>query len=201
LQGYLSGQSRVPGVRAIPGAGTGVPLYILGSSLFGAKLAAVLGLPYAFASHFAPEALREAVALYRNEYEPSETNERPHVIAGVNVVAADTADEAEAQRRSVVRARVARMLAGERRLSDDEIEALLHSPQGQSVASMMRYTAAGTPDAVRDYLASFAAEAEADELMVVHAGPTVEARLRSVDLVAEAWGHNGRETPASWPPR
>jgi luciferase family oxidoreductase group 1 len=68
LQGYLSDQSRVPGVEAIPGGGTEVPLYILGSSLFGAKLAAVLGLPYAFASHFAPEALEEAVALYRQDF-------------------------------------------------------------------------------------------------------------------------------------
>jgi luciferase family oxidoreductase group 1 len=195
LQGYLSGRSRVPGVEAIPGAGTDVPLYVLGSSLFGAKLAAVLGLPYAFASHFAPEALREAVALYRSDYEPSEANEQPHVIAGVNVLAADTGEEADIQFRSVLRSRVARMLAGERRLSDDEIEALLHSPQGQQVASMMRYAAVGTPDVVREYLASFAAEADADELMVVHAGPTIESRLRSVDLVADAWGLTGRETP------
>jgi luciferase family oxidoreductase group 1 len=200
LQGYLSAHSRVPGVQAIPGAGTEVPLYILGSSLFGAKLAAVLGLPYAFASHFAPEALHEAVALYRSEYEPSDTNERPHVIAGVNVVAADTADEAEAQHRSVVRSRVARMLAGERRLPDDEIEALLHSPAGQRVASMMRYTAVGTPGAVRDDLAAFATEADADELMVVPAGPSTEARLHSVDLVADAWGLTERETPTPWPP-
>src|SRR5690625_1854173 len=72
LQGYLRGQSRIPGVDAYPGKGTDVPLYILGSSLFGAGLAAALGLPYAFASHFAPAALHEAVALYRREFEPSE---------------------------------------------------------------------------------------------------------------------------------
>lgn len=71
LQGYLSGESRVAGVQAVPGAGTNVPLYILGSSLFGARLAAALGLPYAFASHFAPDALHEAVAVYRAEFTPS----------------------------------------------------------------------------------------------------------------------------------
>src|SRR5215213_2706175 len=140
LQGYLSGQSRIPGVEAIPGAGTEVPLYILGSSLFGAKLAAVLGLPYGFASHFAPEALEEAVALYRQDFEPSAQLERPHVIAGINVIAADTEDEAHEQHRSVVRSRVARMLGGRRRFSDEELDELVSSPQGRHVADMMRYT-------------------------------------------------------------
>src|SRR5919202_2143233 len=87
LQGYLTGQSRIPGVEAIPGAGTNVPLYILGSSLFGAQLAAALGLPYAFASHFAPDALHEAVELYRREFRASDQLIEPYVIAGVNVIA------------------------------------------------------------------------------------------------------------------
>src|SRR4051794_18950333 len=95
LQGYLTGQSRIPGVEAIPGAGTNVPLYILGSSLFGAHLAAALGLPYAFASHFAPDALHEAVALYRREFKASDQLAEPYVIAGANVIAAkDGADAA-----------------------------------------------------------------------------------------------------------
>ena len=187
LQGYLSGQSRIPGVEAIPGAGTEVPLYILGSSLFGAKLAAVLGLPYAFASHFAPEALHEAVALYREDFEPSAQLERPHVIAGVNVIAADSEEEAVAQHRSVVRSRVARMLGGRRRFSDEELDELVRSPQGQHVAGMMRYAAVGDPGAVDAYLMEFAAAAGADELIVVHASPTIEARLRSLDLLADAW--------------
>jgi luciferase family oxidoreductase group 1 len=187
LQGYLSGQSRIPGVEAIPGQGTEVPLYILGSSLFGAKLAAVLGLPYAFASHFAPEALEEAVALYRREFEPSAQLDRPHVIAGVNVVAADDEDDARAQFRSVVRSRVARMLGGRRRFTDDELDGLLRSPQGQQMARMMRYSAVGAPQAVREQLEGFAEHADADELIVVHAAPTIETRLRSLDLVADAW--------------
>ena len=95
LQAYLRGESLIPGVDAIPGKGTNVPLYILGSSLFGAQLAAALGLPYAFASHFAPDALRQAVALYREQFRPSEQLQEPYVIAGVNVIAAD--DETEAQ--------------------------------------------------------------------------------------------------------
>src|SRR6476619_7613322 len=79
LQGYLTGPTRIPGVEATPGKGTNVPLYILGSSLFGAKLAAQLGLPYAFASHFAPNALQDAVALYRREFKPSRQLDAPHV--------------------------------------------------------------------------------------------------------------------------
>ena len=187
LQGYLSGQSRIPGVEAVPGAGTDVPLYILGSSLFGAKLAAVLGLPYAFASHFAPEALREAVALYRQDFEPSAQLDRPHVLAGVNAIVADEADEAREQRRSVVRARVARMLGGRRRFTDEELDELVRSPAGQRVADMMRYSAVGTPGEAERYLEEFVASADADELVVVHASPTTETRLRSVDLLADAW--------------
>src|SRR4051812_28382743 len=87
LQGFLAGESLVPGVRAIPGEGTHVPLYILGSSLYGATLAAALGLPFGFASHFAPGALEEAVAIYRGNFRPSDQLERPWVIAGVNVIA------------------------------------------------------------------------------------------------------------------
>jgi luciferase family oxidoreductase group 1 len=188
LQGYLSDSSRIPGVEAIPGAGTEVPLYILGSSLFGAKLAAVLGLPYAFASHFAPEALQEAVALYRQDFEPSSQLDRPYVIAGVNVLAADTEEEATEQHRAVVRSRVGRMLGGRRRFTDDELDELVRSPQGQQVAGMMRYSAVGDPAAVEAYLTEFVGHADADELIVVHASPTIEARLRSLDLVADAWG-------------
>jgi len=163
LQGYLSGQSRIPGVEAMPGAGTEVPLFILGSSLFGAKLAAVLGLPYAFASHFAPEALREAVAQYRRDFEPSAQLERPHVIAGVNVVAADEEQDAQDQFHRVVRRRTASILGGGRRFTDEELDGLLRSPQGQRVARMMRYSAVGAPEAVRSYLESFADHADADE--------------------------------------
>ena len=105
LQGYLQGRSRVPGVQAVPGAGTNVPLYILGSSLFGAQLAAGLGLPYAFASHFAPDALHAAVARYRAEFRPSEQLAAPCIIVGANVVAADDAADAQHQFAAVRRRR------------------------------------------------------------------------------------------------
>jgi luciferase family oxidoreductase group 1 len=184
LQGYLRGETRVPGVNATPGAGTDVPLYVLGSSLFGAQLAAVLGLPYAFASHFAPGALHEAVAIYRKRFEPSVQCDAPYVIAGMNVLAADTDDEAQRLFQRVRRARVAVILGRDRTYTDEEADAILASPNGRAVDQMLRFSAVGTPDAVDRQLADFAQLADADELMVVHAAPSIEARLHSVELVA-----------------
>jgi luciferase family oxidoreductase group 1 len=126
LQGFLGGDTRIPHVHAIPGRDTNVPLYILGSSLFGAQLAAKLGLPYAFASHFAPQQLQDAVQVYRARFEPSKQLDRPHVIAGINVIAADTEaqaqEQAEWRRRAFARALFRR--PGQR-LSDDAVELLL----------------------------------------------------------------------------
>lgn len=193
LQGYLSAQSRVPGVEATPGKGTGVPLYILGSSLFGASLAAALGLPFAFASHFAPDALEQAVALYRAEFRPSEQLDRPHVIAGVNVVIADTAEEAGEHLLYSQRRRVVRFLArghgggGDEadRITDEQADALLESRAGQQVLQMMRYTAVGEPAEVRRYLEGFQQHAGADELIATLMSPGIENRLRAAELLAD----------------
>ncbi|GAA0245892.1 LLM class flavin-dependent oxidoreductase [Cryptosporangium japonicum] len=185
LQGYLTGNTRVPGVNAFPGKGSDVPLYILGSSLFGAQLAAALGLPYAFASHFAPQALTQAVRIYREKFQPSEQLAQPHVIAGVNVLAADTEEDARAQHEVTRRSR-ARLLFGRgRNLTEAETDALLASGAGQQLDAMMTYAAIGTPGDVRTYLENFKAEADADELITAHQAPTVEGRLRSVALTAE----------------
>ena len=184
LQGYLSASTRVPGVEATPGKGTSVPIYILGSSLFGASLAAALGLPYAFASHFAPAALDQAVALYRHDFQPSEQLERPHVIVGVNVVAADTSTVAEAHLLYAHRRRVARFVAPGRSLSDDEADAILASRAGHQVLQMMECTAVGNPPAVERYLDDFATNSQADELIVTLMSPTLEDRLRSAAILA-----------------
>jgi luciferase family oxidoreductase group 1 len=186
LRGFLSGDTRIAGVHAYPGRGTEVPLYMLGSSLFGAHLAAELGLPYAFASHFAPAALVDAVALYRERFTPSAQLERPYVIAAVNVLAADT--DAEARRQLEVRRReIGRTILSPpgRRLADDEVDRALRSPQGRHVERMFTYLALGTRDAVAGYLDDFRAHADADELITVHGADTVEGRLRSLELVAE----------------
>ena len=188
LQGYLSGETRIPGVHATPGAGTDVPLYILGSSLYGATLAAALGLPYGFASHFAPDALQAAVARYRAEFKPSEQLDRPYVIAGVNVLAADSDEDAQRQFLTTRRARVALIAGRGRKYTDEEADAILASPQGRQLANMTKYSAVGTPEVVKEYLDRFAEHADADELIVAHHSPTVAERLRSLELLADVSG-------------
>ena len=190
LQGYLGDESRVPGVRATPGAGTHVPLYILGSSMFGARLAAAYGLPYAFASHFSPGMLEQAVAAYRAEFTPSAQLAEPYVIAGVNVVAAGSAESARRQfeitRRNLVRGLLARPAGAPVEYSDDEIDEFLTTANGRQLASMLTYSAVGTPDEVRSYLSSFAERAQADELIIAHQSTLIEDRLESVRLTAAA---------------
>jgi luciferase family oxidoreductase group 1 len=186
LQAYLAGKSRVPGVDAIPGKGSRVPLYILGSSLFGAQVAAALGLPYAFASHFAPAMLEAAVATYRREFRASEQLDEPYVIAGVNVVAADTPEAARENFQAVRRNLAINLFARGGSLTDEQAEQLLSQSAGHHVDQMLTHTALGTPDQVRNYLEEFKRFADADELITAHQSPTTEGRLRSVTLTAEA---------------
>lgn len=185
LQAYLSDESLIPGVRATPGAGTHVPLYILGSSLFGAQLAAALGLPFAFASHFAPDALEQAVAIYRRDFKPSAQLEAPHVIAGVNVIAADTDEEAQRQFLATKRSRVSLLLGRGRKFTDEEADMLLDSPQGRQINQMTTYSAVGTPAVVREYLDGFARHANADELIVASGVVDRQSWLRSFELLAD----------------
>jgi luciferase family oxidoreductase group 1 len=186
LQAYLAGETRVPGVDAIPGKGSRVPLYILGSSMFGATLAAALGLPYAFASHFAPAMLEPAVAAYRREFKPSEQLAEPYVIAGVNVVAADTRSAAEDNLAAVRRNLAIGLFGRGQQLTDAQADELLAQGAGQHVGQMLTHTAVGTSAEVGEFLEGFRKLADADELIVAHQGPTIEARLRSVTLTAEA---------------
>ena len=193
LQGYLNGQSRVRGVDAIPGKGSRVPLYILGSSTFGAQLAAALGLPYAFASHFAPASLKAAIEAYKDGFRPSEQLDRPYLIAGVNVAVADTAESARQQLQEIRRMRTAGLYALQRGvsaedLSEAEVDQLLESGFAAHVDQMLTYTAAGTPNEVSDYLDDFLQFTGADELITVHQAPSIEGRLRSLNLLADAVG-------------
>jgi luciferase family oxidoreductase group 1 len=191
LQAYLAGASRVPGVQAVPGNGAKVPLYILGSSLFGAQLAGAYGLPYAFASHFAPDALHQAIAAYRSEFKPSAQLDEPYVIAGVNVTAADTTEAAKTQFQAIRRVRAASLFARQVGLSpaeitDEQAEELLASGAAMHVDQMLSYSAVGTPPEVSEYLDGFLRQTGANELIVVHQAPGIEDRLRSVTLLAEA---------------
>ena len=186
LQAYFAGDTRVPGVDAIPGRGSHIPLYILGSSTFGAQLAAALGLPYAHASHFAPQALRAAVEIYRRDFQPSLQLQAPHVIAGANVVAADTTEAARAEFEGMRRIRATSLFGRGKTFTDEEAQLLLDSGAGRQIDSMLTHSAVGTPSEVREQLTEFRRFADADEVIVGHASSTLEGRLRSTTLLAEA---------------
>jgi alkanesulfonate monooxygenase SsuD/methylene tetrahydromethanopterin reductase-like flavin-dependent oxidoreductase (luciferase family) len=128
------------------------------------------------------------VAIYRESFRPSDQLAHPHVIAGISVIVDDTDAAAQAQLATVRRARVLSFLARGRTLSDEEAEALVRSPQGRQVLDMMRYAAVGTPEALRDHLVSFTDHARADELIVVPSSPTIDAKVRSLELLAEVAG-------------
>lgn len=184
LQRYLSDEIPRTEVNAYPGRGTEVPLTILGSSLFGAHLASQLGLPYSFASHFAPDALLAAVTHYRDNYRPSEKHPEPYVSAGINVVAAETTAQAESLFERVKVDRVRRFLSRGRavRLTTEEAESLMDSVAGKQILQMMKHTAVGNPNEVRAQLTEFANHANVDELITVHAAPTHAERLDSIRL-------------------
>lgn len=190
LQGYLSGASIVDGVQAVPGAGTNVPLTILGSSLFGAELAAAYGLPYAFASHFAPDLLLQAVRVYRESFQPSAQLAEPYVIAAFNAIVAPTREEAAEMdavvRRSRIRSFLLRGAAAAESLSDEDLDVLAESPQGRQVLGMMRRSVVGTGEDAVAAIDAFAAEASADEVMLAVHGTRADERTRALELIAAA---------------
>jgi luciferase family oxidoreductase group 1 len=186
LQSLLGPLTPGQGVRATPGTGTEVPLYILGSSLFGARLAAALGLPYAFASHFAPTALVDAVQAYRREYRPSARHPEPWVIAGLNVFAADTDAAARELHADALRAGAARLTRRGEDLTPAEADAVLASPAGDQIRMMTHYSAVGGPEGLKDQVEMFVRHARADEIIVATNAPTHEQRRRSYEILAEA---------------
>ncbi len=195
LMAYFREPAAGEGVRAVPGAGLDVPVWILGSSLFGAQLAAALGLPFAFASHFAPAMLHDAVALYRERFEPSEALDRPYVMLGVNVTAADTDAEARRLFTSVQQAfvKLRRGTPGLLPAPVDDIAAVAHPLELAGLQQALACSIVGGPGAVRDGLRAFAARTGADELMVTAQIHDHAARVRSYELLAEARESLARE--------
>ncbi len=187
LQSYF--RSPEPGqfVQAVPGAGLGVPLYILGSSLFGAQLAAMLGLPYAFASHFAPAALMQAIEIYRAEFKPSEQLAEPYVMAGFNVFAADSDEEAEYLRSSSQQSflNLRRGDPGPLPPPVENFTASLGPAELRVLDSILSCSVAGAADTVRAGIAEFAARTGADELIVTSHIYDHQKRLRSFEITAE----------------
>ncbi len=186
LMGWFRPASPGQIVRAVPGAGLDVPIWILGSSLFGAELAASLGLPYAFASHFAPAAMAEALELYRSRFRPSERLQRPHVLLGVNVFAADTRAEAVRLFTSLQQAFVnlRRGSPGPLPPPDERLEERLAPGDRLLVEQMLSCSVVGTPETVRHGLGAFAERTGADELMLTSQIFDHRARLRSYEIVA-----------------
>jgi luciferase family oxidoreductase group 1 len=199
LQAFLAPAQPDQKIVAVPAAGTEVPLWILGSSHFGAMLAAELGLPYAFASHFAPDLLVPALELYRTRFKPSAQLDRPYAMAGINVIAAPTDDEA-AYLATTQQMSFADIFSGRRGLSRppiDDIETYWSSYEKAQAMRMLARRVVGSPTTVRAGLDAFVAETGVDELMIVSDVYEHRLRLRSVELIAEAMAARGQDREAT----
>ncbi|MCZ8044704.1 MAG: LLM class flavin-dependent oxidoreductase [Beijerinckiaceae bacterium] len=186
LQAYFAPAGPNQAIQAVPGAGLNVPLWILGSSLFGSQLAAELGLPYAFASHFAPDALMQALAVYRERFKPSEQLARPHAMPGINVIAAETDAEARHLATSLQQ-RFVGMVRGQRgKLQPpiDDIETYWSPNEKAHVAGMLRYAFIGSPETLKRQLGAFITTTRADEIMVTAPIFDHEARKRSYEILS-----------------
>jgi luciferase family oxidoreductase group 1 len=187
LISYFRGTSD-NGVRAIPGTGLNVPLYLLGSSDFSARLAAELGLPFGFASHFAPEYLHVALAIYRGQFEPSDQLAAPHAIVGVNVVAADTDDEARRLFTSLQQ-QFLNLIRGTPTLTPpplDTMDGRWNPAEQAGVERMIRYSVVGSQATVRAGLERILDDTAADELILTGSAYDHAARLHSLEIAADA---------------
>ena len=188
LMGYFREAEPLQPVRAVPGEGLKVPLWILGSSLYGAQVAAALGLPYAFASHFAPAQMEEALALYRARFRPSDQLDAPYAMVGLNVFAADSDEEARRLFTSLqlAFARLRSGRPGKLPAPVDDIDAALDPGARAMIDHALACSVVGGPETVREGLAAFAARTGANEIIVTAQIHDHEARLRSFELVAAA---------------
>ncbi|SHI22629.1 LLM class flavin-dependent oxidoreductase [Pollutimonas bauzanensis] len=186
LMDYLSDEPR-QAVQAVPGKGAKVPLWILGSSLFGAQLAAALGLPYAFASHFAPQQMMQAVQLYRSTFQPSEHLQKPYVMLGFNVFAADSDEQAHFLATSWQQSFV-NLRSGRPSRLPPPMKGYLEQvgPQAQELLQhVLSCSAIGAPDTVAAQLQAFLDKTGADELMITSNMFDHAARLRSYEITAQ----------------
>jgi luciferase family oxidoreductase group 1 len=188
LQSYFAPAEPRRRIRAVPGAGLEVPIWLLGSSLFGAQLAARLGLPFAFASHFAPDAMMMALETYRSGFEPSRQLDRPYAMLGVNALAADTDAEARrqftSQQQSFVNLR--RGMPGQVPPPIDDIDAYWSPAEKAMVEHALACSIVGSAETVERGLASFVDSTQPDELMITAHIYDQAARLRSIEIVAQA---------------
>lgn len=189
LQSYFEPVQPGQAVQAVPGAGLKVPIWLLGSSLYSAELAAHLGLRFAFASHFAPRFLLRAIELYRSRFRPSAALDKPYVIVGANVIAADSEQEAVHQFSSLRSrfAKIARGIRGPLEPPAPFVDSDWSAAELAHAAESLACSAVGDGDAVREGLQKLAADTAADELMLTAQIFDHAARLRSFEIVARAW--------------
>lgn len=188
LRAYFDDPRPGQRVRAVPGAGLKVPLWLLGSSLFSAQLSAAKGLPFAFASHFAPGFMRQAVDLYRRTFRPSEQLDRPHVMLGLNVFAADTDSEARRLFSSLQQQFLAlvRGAPGQLKPPVDDIDRLWDASEADHIRRSLACSVVGNPAAVREGIQRFVYDLRPDELMLTGQIYDHEARLHSFAIAADA---------------
>ncbi|MFJ9432416.1 LLM class flavin-dependent oxidoreductase [Streptomyces sp. NPDC101490] len=188
LRGYLAPGSAERKVRAIPGEGVDVPVFVLGSSTFGAALAAREGLPFVHASHFSPDQLLQALELYRTAYRPSAAHPEPYAIVAANAVVAGTEREAVRTFTTLQQKFLTHFRGGMRVLPPvDDIEAVWAPQEARMVNAMLRESFVGAPDTVRAGLEDLVKRTGADELMIVSEAWDFEARKRSYELLAKSW--------------
>ncbi|RDJ21945.1 LLM class flavin-dependent oxidoreductase [Bosea caraganae] len=199
VQAFLAPVQPNQAVQAVPGGGLEVPVWILGSSLFGAQLAAELGLPYSFASHFAPDALMQALSVYRERFKPSEQLATPYAMPGINVVAADT-DEEASYLFTTIQQRFTDMIRGTRgKLQPpiDDIEAYWSPMEKAHVSGMLRYAFVGSPESLKRQLGAFLDATRADEIMVTAPIHDHAKRKRSYEILAAIAPEIGRAKSAA----
>jgi luciferase family oxidoreductase group 1 len=187
LQSYFAPVQPGQAVRAVPGAGLNVPIWLLGSSLFSAQLAAALGLPFAFASHFAPAYLMHAIEVYRQSFRPSETLEKPYLMVAMNVIAAETDDEAERLSTSLQQqfVNLRRGRPGPLQPPVDPSELIISPAEREGLDEALACSAVGSRETVRRAIERFIAATQADELMLTAQVYDHAARLRSFEIAAE----------------
>lgn len=190
LRSYLHPDSKHNRVRAIPGEGQDIPLWLLGSSGFSAALSAKLGLPFSFASHFSPENTKPALARYRNNFQPSEILDKPHAMVGINVFAADTTEEAQKISTSYQQQflNLIRNTPGQMVPPVDTMDGIWTEYEKAIVMKQLNASIIGNPEEVKEQLQAFLDETQADEMIINSAIYDHKARLRSYEIVAEVTG-------------
>ncbi|MDQ6813197.1 MAG: MsnO8 family LLM class oxidoreductase, partial [Bacteroidota bacterium] len=186
---YFSAENRTAKVRAIPGEGLDVPIWLLGSSTYSAHLAAILGMPFAFASHFAPTYLHAALQLYTSNFTPSDTLKKPYALACINVIAADTDEEANHIATSFFQLAMGIIHGSAKPLPPpvENMDPMWSEPEKAAILQMMKYTFIGGPQTIKVKLEQFLSDTHVDEIMVTSHIYNHDKRINSYEILSQIW--------------